>query len=276
MKIGFIGTGTITTAVVTGLLRGGDVPFRVVVSPRSPDRAALLASSFQEVEVAPDNQGVIDQCDIVCIAVRPQIATDVLAELSFPESTTVISFIATYSVDEVRSMVAPASRVFRMGPIPSVERGLGPVILYPDDPELRTFFDPIGTLVAAESEAQLSAFWAVTAMMAPFFGLLDSTSEWLRRHGIAPAQADAYVGALFHSLSDTALSVHGEGFGEMAIEHATRGGLNEQLLRELRAANWLNLPADGLSLILDRLEGRADLEDGLESGSRKSAGTSAG
>lgn len=263
MIIGFIGTGTITESVVRGL-HSTESPFeRIMVSPRNAERAAALSSAFPDIEVATDNQAVIDGSDIVCIAVRPQIAADVLAPLDFSPEKIVVSFVATVSVEALGPLVSPATRLYRMVPIPAVERGEGPVILFPPDEELQARFGGLGTIVPVASESDLHALWAVTALMAPYFGLLDAVSAWLRRRGLEGADADVYTSAFFDALSTTARSVHGEGFDALATEHATLGGLNEQLRRELAANDWFSLPERGLDLILDRLEARATLDDTL-------------
>tara|TARA_R110001599_G_scaffold8651_3_gene41945 strand:- start:28935 stop:29741 length:807 start_codon:yes stop_codon:yes gene_type:complete len=263
--IGFIGTGAITESVVRGLHSKGSPFERILVSPRNAQRASTLASGFSDVTIAADNQAVIDESDIVCIAVRPQIAEKVLAPLEFPSHKTVLSFVATLSFESLRPWVAPAACLFRMVPIPAVERGEGPVILFPPDEDLQELFAGLGTIVPVTSESDLHSLWAVTAFMAPYFGLLHAVSAWLRRRGLEPADADIFTSAFFDALSTTARAVHGEGFDELAREHATLGGLNEQLRRELAANDWFGLTAHGLDLILDRLEGRATLEDILRS-----------
>ncbi len=76
MKLGFIGTGALSSAIVTGLksLPGETTP--VVISPRNEEIAAGLAARFPDVTIAADNQAVLDQSDMVMLAVRPQIARD--------------------------------------------------------------------------------------------------------------------------------------------------------------------------------------------------------
>ncbi len=82
--IGFIGTGTITEAVVSGLCTLAEPPARIMVSPRNAARAQSLSERFQQVTVAPDNQSVVDSSDVVCIAICPGIANDVLEALELP------------------------------------------------------------------------------------------------------------------------------------------------------------------------------------------------
>lgn len=264
MIIGFIGTGTITTSVVRGLLNTGSDVERIWVSPRNAERASALADEFQQVAIASSNQVVIDSSDLICLAIRPQIFEEVLAPLQFRDGVPVVSFVATWPLEEVRRCVIPATEVFRMVPLPSVERGEGPIALYPRDENVEATFQNVGTVVPVDSEDDLHSLWAVTAMMAPYFSLLDNFSSWLRGRGLSGKQSDVFVSSFFAALGETSRSACGAGFEPLSIEHATEGGLNEQLRRELAARDWFGQPKRGLDLILDRLEGRATLADKLK------------
>ena len=88
MKIGFIGTGAITTAMVEGLCKTENPPSDIVVSPRNKKKAEKLAARFDNVRIAGDNQVVVDECDCIVLAVVPQIAAVCASRASFPKKTT--------------------------------------------------------------------------------------------------------------------------------------------------------------------------------------------
>jgi len=262
--IGFVGTGTITQAVVSGLCTLAEPPARITVSPRNAARAESLSGRFRQVTVAPDNQSVVDASDVVCIAVRPEIANDVLEALDFREDQIVVSFVATISIAGMRDLIAPARRVCRMVPLPPVADHLGPIALYPPDKRIATLFGGIGTVTEVDTEEQLHALWTVTAMMAPYFGFLQQMSAWLEARNIEPQRARRYVGSMLHALSVTGKQVGDGGFDQLFVEHPTPRGLNEQALRELNGAGWDTLVSKALDLIEDRLNGRADFESRLQ------------
>jgi hypothetical protein len=85
IKIGFVGTGTITSAVITGLCSAEDAcDLQITVSPRNQEKAAALRAKFPlQVTVAQSTQEVLDASDIVCIAVTPAQAQDVLSGLRY-------------------------------------------------------------------------------------------------------------------------------------------------------------------------------------------------
>jgi hypothetical protein len=83
IRIGFVGTGTITTAVVTGLCGAEDASdLQITVSPRNQEKAAALRALYPaQVTIGKDNQEVLDRSDIVCIAVTPAQAPQTLSAL---------------------------------------------------------------------------------------------------------------------------------------------------------------------------------------------------
>lgn len=263
-RIGFVGTGAITEAVVTGLCRLEHPPSRIAVSPRNAERANSLSKRFERVTVAPDNQAVVDASDVVCLAVLPEIASEVLAELRFREGQHIVSFVATLSINDLQGLAAPAQQVCRMVPLPPVADHLGPIALCPPNQAIARLFGGLGTLTEVDDEEQLRILWTATAMMASFFAFSNQISTWLEARSIEPQQARRYVGSMIHALSVTGRQGGESGFEQLIVEHSTPRGLNEQALRELDSAGWCALVPEVLSLIEKRLAGRADFDSRIE------------
>lgn len=264
MNVGFIGTGAITEAVVTGLCEAGSRGLSILLSPRNRQRSRNLSERYAAVEVAADNQQVLDRSELVFLAVRPQDAGEVLGALGFRRDLRVVSFIATISSAEMQRQVRPSGFIGRVAPVPPVARRAGPIAMCPPNRELADFLDPIGTVIEVSEEAQLDAFFSASALMAPYFELLDSVSSWLRAQGVDAAHADAYTGALFRGIAERSTRPTGEGFARLVEEHATRAGINEQLRRELLATGFYDRVRAGLDLIQARMQGRATLDDTLD------------
>jgi pyrroline-5-carboxylate reductase len=114
MAYGVIGVGAIGAAIVTGLCENVDDAPKILVSPRNAGITAALAQRFATVDVAADNQAVVDGAPVVIVCVRPHVAQTVLAELRFPADRIVISAIAGVPVPTLRRLVAPATDVARV------------------------------------------------------------------------------------------------------------------------------------------------------------------
>src|SRR5919109_1355759 len=168
MRLGFVGTGAITSAIVTGLNAAGAGRDTILVSPRNAGVAAALAAKFSNITVAASNQAVLDVSDVVMLAVRPQVAAEVLSHIRFRPDHHVISLMGIVPLKKVAALVSPAAQVTRTIPLPLVADRRGPTVIYPPDPVAAQIFDRLGTTIEAASLDQLDAFSATTATMAPY------------------------------------------------------------------------------------------------------------
>lgn len=255
MRLGFVGCGTIAAAIVTGLNSSGHGQ-AIVVSPRNAEVAAGLARRFPNVTVAATNQAVLDACDVAVLAVRPQILAAVLPELRFRPDHEVISLVPVTSLAYLRSATAPAATVTRAVPMPMVARRQGPTAIYAATPVARRLFDSLGSTIELSDETCFDAFTAETALMATYFRFLETAAQWLRARGVAADQADRYVRQLFGGLAGTALASPQRTLGELADEHQTRGGLNEQVRTHMEGKGMFAELTNALDAVLARLTGR--------------------
>jgi pyrroline-5-carboxylate reductase len=235
MKLGFIGTGALTSAIVTGLKSVPDNSVSILLSPRNREIAAGLAARYADVQVAPDNQAVLDVCDTVLLAVRPQIAHEVLAALRFRRSHHVISLIATLSRKDISRLIAPAAPATVAFPMPMLAHRQGATLVCPPDPIAAALFGRLGKVVEVEKTSELNALGVVAATFATYFQYLDTIHAWLKHHGVAEAKGRDYIAAIYQALGNAPDMAPAASFTHLAQDYATRGGVNEQVLRELTA-----------------------------------------
>jgi pyrroline-5-carboxylate reductase len=251
MTYGVLGVGAIGAAIVTGLCEGVDDPPEVLLSPRNAEIAAGLAQRFATVEVAAANQAVVDGAEVVIVSVRPQVAETVLAELRFPADRIIISAMAGVSVETLRQLVAPATDIARVIPLPSVARRDGITPIHPPNAPASALFDRLGKTVELSDVQAFEAFSASTATIAAHFAYLNAVAGWLESSGVPAAAATGYVASMFAGLAEPTRS--GERFEQLARDHATAGGINEQFRHELEQAGLFDAVSRGLDRILARL-----------------------
>lgn len=255
-KLGFIGTGTITKAIVTGLIRF-DGPFdEIFLSPRNAQVSTELSALDPRVHVCANNQEVLDRCDVVCLAFLPQVAKEVLAALHFSQQHHVISFLAGVSLAEIGKQVGQAAKIVRAIPLPPVAQAKGSTAICPEDRIAHDLFAPLGETAEVQDESRFEALSAITATMASFYALLESSASWLAGQGLPYEDARAYLSGIYtglaHDLTCTSL-----GFDAMAKSCMTPGGLNEQVHNELAARGTYTHFSDALDRILQRIKGSA-------------------
>lgn len=253
MTLGFLGTGEITSAMVTGL-SSHDTEFRSIrVSPRNFQIATNLANRFPGVSIASSNQDLLDFSDTVVIAVRPPIARDVLSELRFRPDHRVISVVSALSLESATELVAPATRITRAVPLPSTAKRMGPTAIYPPDRFVNDLFAAIGTVFAVETEAEFDAICAATATIATFYAFMDGVASWLCSNQIPKVEAREYVARMFLGVTSTASDRPENSFQSLASAHATRGGINDQFLRYLVERGLVTSISEGLELVMQRI-----------------------
>jgi pyrroline-5-carboxylate reductase len=257
MKLGFIGTGALTAAIVTGLKSVADGSVSVLLSPRSEEISASLAARYSDVRVAADNQAVLDGSDTIMLAVRPQVAHEVLRQLRFRRDHRVVSLIATLSREEIATLTAPAEQVTKALPMPMIALRQGPIIICPPDSGVAELFGRLGKVIEIKNSSEFDALSVATATFATYFKYLDTIHSWLKDHGVADATARDYVATLFKALGSAPETMPDADFTQLAQDYATLGGINEQILRELTARKLFEAVAESLDGVHRRITASA-------------------
>lgn len=248
MRLGFIGTGTMAAAMVEGL--GGGV----VLSPRGAAVAADLARRFPGVTVAASNQAVVDQCDMVVLTIRPQVAEEVVRALRVRPGQKVLSLVAATQVETIRDWVGLDVPVTRAVPLPFVAQRRCVTPIFPPDPEVAALFDRLGQAVECRTIAEFDLLAVGSALMGSYFGLLEVAQGWLEEQGLPEAAARSYLAGLFANLG-TVAEASPKSFAALREEHSTRGGLNEQMFRVFDMAGGAEALRMALSQVLARVRG---------------------
>ncbi|HTN61004.1 MAG TPA: pyrroline-5-carboxylate reductase [Devosia sp.] len=255
MALGFIGTGTIAAAMVQGLSRAGNTE-PIVVSPRNAQVAASLAAALDGVIIASSNQQVLDQCDTVFIAVRPQVVDAVMADLRFEPHHCVVSLVATVSLARLAGLAGPAAKLYRAVPLPFVASGLGGTLLYPANATLAAVFDQLGQTIVVRSEADIDVLTVASSTMSAYFASMATLERWLTDNGIAAEAARAYLAQLGMGLAAAATADPSTSYVQLVDEFATPGGLNEQFRKHLEQSDLPQHYRAGLDALLTRITGR--------------------
>ena len=253
MKLGFIGTGNISSDVITGICNSKISFKRIVVSPRNKQKAQKLKKKFKRVSIAKSNQEVIDKSDWVFLGVVPKVGEKILPRLNFKTNQTIVSFISTINYAQLKKIVKKKAKIVRAIPMPPISLGKGPVPIFPPDKKVKNFFDKIGTTIEIKSEKLSKNFWAISGSMASFYELLKVLSDWLVKKKLKRNQAQKYITSLYSALAALA-AVHAEkNLKNFVVESQTPGGLNWQGVNELRKSGYFKSLEKSINNILKRL-----------------------
>jgi pyrroline-5-carboxylate reductase len=253
MNLGFIGTGALTSAIVSGLKSVPGDSVLVYLSPRNEKIAATLAAAYPDVRVASDNQAVLDNCDTIMLAVRPQVVHQVLPELNFRRDHHVVSLIATLSRAAIVELTAPAEQITKALPMPMIAYRLGGTIISPPHSGIAAFFGRLGKVIEVEDLSEFDALSVATATFAAYFKYLETIHRWLKEHGVADSKARDYVATLYKALASAPDAKPDTAFMDLGEEYATRDGINEQVLRDLMAGNVFELIGKSMDSVYRRI-----------------------
>ena len=233
MKLGFIGTGKIASSVITGICNSKISFKKILISPRNKSIAKSLKKKFSKVKIAKDNQEIVNECDWVFLSITPLVAQKIIKELEFKTKQTIISFISTMTLNDLKKAIKVKAKIIRAIPLPPISLKKGPVPICPPNKKVKDFFNKIGTTIEIKNEKLSINFWSTSGMMAPFYELLRVMSEWLVKKGIKRQDAQKYITSLFLALSEDAVIHSKKELKYLVKESQTLKGLNEQGLNEM-------------------------------------------
>lgn len=116
-KIGFIGGGNMAEALIRGLLAGGVPAADLAVAEPFDERRAFLADRYG-VASSADNGSVAAASDVIVLAVKPQTAPAVLAELgaAVTPAKLLVSIMAGIGTEAIEAACPAGARVVRVMP----------------------------------------------------------------------------------------------------------------------------------------------------------------
>ena len=253
MKLGFIGTGKITSSVVTGICRSKITFTKIFLSPRNRNVAKKLKKKFRKVSIAKNNQEIVNSCNWIFLAVTPSVGQKIIKNLKFRSSQTIVSFISTMTLSQLKKAAKVKATIVRAIPLPPISLRKGPVPMFPPNKKVKNFFNKLGTTVEIGNEKLSKNFWSMSGMMAPFYELLSTMSNWLVKRGVKRDKAQKYITSLFVALSEDAAVNSKKDLKYLVKESQTPKGLNEQGVNELRKAGFYKSSEKTLNSILKRL-----------------------
>ena len=254
MKLGFIGTGKIASSVITGIC-SSKIPFtKIFVSSRNKSTASKLKKKFKKIYIAKNNQQIIDNCNWIFLSITPTVGQKIIKELKFKSNQTIISFISTINLAELKKSIKVKAKIVRAIPLPPISLKKGPVPICPPNQKVREFFNKIGTTVEIKNEKSSINFWSTSGMMAPFYELLRVMVNWLVKKGIKRNNAQKYITSLFLALSEDAVVNSKKDLKYLVKESQTPKGLNEQGVKELVKAGFYKKLEKTLNSIHKRLD----------------------
>lgn len=115
-SIGFIGGGNMARSIIGGLVSNKDLKLKIHVFDRSTDILGALNKDFA-TSSATSNQALIEQCDVVVLAVKPQAMRDLLTQLDTSKSSAMfLSIAAGITIESLQKWLRAPAAIIRSMP----------------------------------------------------------------------------------------------------------------------------------------------------------------
>lgn len=255
MRIGFIGTGAITVALVTGLCTAKQVTDSIWVSPRNEEKSKQLQQQFPQVKIGQSNQDVIDNADIVILAFLPKDRPLILERLAVRDDQIIVNLLSGTKNSQVADEINAQCTLVRAVPLPCVAEHIGPIVVFPDNDRVSRIFNVLGTVIQVDKEEQLESLSIITSLMAPYFEMLASITDWAEQSGVKQNQATDYTASMFEALSVLARKYPSGDLHQLADESMTPGGLNELARKIINQSGGYQFLKPALQAVAKRVTG---------------------
>ena len=98
MNLGFIGSGKITSSVITGICKSSIKYDKIFISVRNKKISKGLKKRFKRIVIEKNNQKIVDKSKWVFLAITPAVGKKIIKDLKFRSSQTIVSFISTITI----------------------------------------------------------------------------------------------------------------------------------------------------------------------------------
>ena len=252
MILGFIGTGKISSSIVLGIFKSKLKVKRIYISSRNRSIAKKLAKKFGRVKILKDNQQIINKSSIIILGVTPNVGSKILSKLKFSNNKKIISLISTINLANLKKLTKNKN-IVRATPLPPIEIKKGPIVICPPNKTAKNLFKHLGEVIEIRNEKLSNKFWSTASIMAAYYEILNTSTNWLIRKGINKNLAQNYIAELFLSLSQDAVNKRSQGFKKLVAESQTPKGLNMQVLNELKRGKFFSKFAKALENVNKRV-----------------------
>jgi pyrroline-5-carboxylate reductase len=253
--LAFLGGGNMGRALIGGLLRRGTRPEHISVGESfAPVRDALSADFG--IQATPDNAVAVEAASVIVVAVKPQIAGNVLTALQPVLQRTrplVISIAAGIRVEALETWCGAGVPVVRAMPNRPALVGAGATGLFApasvasaQRDAAEKVMQAVGEVIWVASEDHIDVVTALSGSgPAYFFLLAELLAQGATDLGLEPSTARRLAIATLHGAGQLAHAGDGD-LARMRADVTSKGGTTEAAVKSLGEADLRGIIARAL------------------------------
>lgn len=260
LKIGFIGAGNMTQALIKGMVESKTVkPENILVSNRTPGKLIKLSELFK-VETREHNELVVEEADVIILAMKPQDLPKALEGFAnqIRENQIVVSLAAGINFESLNRQI-PEGRLVRLMPnTPSIiGRGvIGFICEESGDDYVKSLvedlFASLGVVLEVDGEDQFDALMVSCSSGTGFvFEMMMYWQDWIEEHGFTEEISkqmtiETFLGASLLAAQSAGVDIEELQSRVTSKKGVTAAGLNS--MRELEIERALRLSFEKAAL----------------------------
>ena len=241
-KIGFIGAGNMSQALIKGMVESKVIAAdHIYASNRTPGKLMKLRDTFG-IHTFDFNQQIVETCDIVVLAMKPQDLPEAVMELAqyFRPEQVVISLAAGISMSKLEKLI-PTGRLIRLMPnTPSlIGRGVIGVLSTSEDTIVsdivEDLFSHLGFILKVDTEDQFDALMISCSSGTGFvFEMMMYWQDWIQEHGFSVEDSKKMTIETFLGASLLAAQSAGVDIEELQSRATSKKGITAAGLSSMR------------------------------------------
>lgn len=266
--IGFIGAGNMARSLASGLLKNGWGNNQIVLSdPEASQRQAI--ESVLGVKTFADNMAVVTHADILVLAVKPQVLSDVAKVLAHAvqiKKPLVISIAAGVRIEDIDRWLGGGLAIVRSMPNTAALIGSGATGLYANERvnesmrnQAESILRAVGVTVWLNDEYLMDVVTALSGSGPAYFFLVMETLEQAAiESGLDPKQARLLTLETAFGAAKMALEGHEEP-SQLRLRVTSPGGTTEQAVKVLEQGDIRHLFKKAMQAAINRSREIADM-----------------
>lgn len=259
-KIGFIGAGNMARSLIGGLISSGVNSNNLFATDHSEATCDAISEDFS-IQTFPSNQTLIDECDVVVFAVKPQVLKTVATSLKAKDTALYISIAAGITSESLNNWLGSNKAVVRTMPntpslVLSGASGLfaNTHVSAKQKEIAESILRAVGLTVWVENEKQLDAVTALSGSgPAYFFMVMEAMEKAGEELGLPPETARLL--AIQTGFGSTKLALEMDDSPEELRKKVTSpGGTTEQAIKTFEELGLVGMFAKAMKAANDRAE----------------------
>ena len=261
-KIGFIGAGNMASSLINGLIASGHSPNQLWVS--DTNQSALQAMTTKlKVNISSDNIKLVNDVDVVVLAIKPQVLHSVAEEISTSllnnKEVLIVSIAAGILQESLAKWLGKDCAIVRCMPNTPALVLTGATALHANNlvnAEQKNLAENIlrsvGITLWVEHESELDAVTAVSGSgPAYYFLLMEAMEKAALELGLDEQTAKILVQQTALGSAKIALESE-ESAAQLRQRVTSPGGTTEQAIKTFEESNFSQLVSKALHAARDR------------------------